>query len=139
MDVFDRLTEEHERHDRSVTALLDQSRDDEAFETLRKELAVHMKAEERVVLKPLSRIDDLRPDVLESIEEHRLISFAVGRVKKAGDDDRWRATVEVLAETLRHHEAEEEKDIFPEARESLGATESQVMLEEYDAVREAKA
>jgi hemerythrin superfamily protein len=87
-------------------------------------LTVHAAIEE-AVLYPAAR--EALPDdaeVLEALEEHRLVSWQLRELDGLDpDNERFDAKVRVLAETVRHHVREEERDLFPELRSAMSRTD----------------
>lgn len=59
-----------------------------------------------------------RETLLEAIEEHGIVDRLVSELKGMdAKDDRYEAKLKVLIEAVRHHVKEEEREMFPAARE----------------------
>ncbi len=88
------------------------------------ELDVHAQIEEEVFYPALQEADDekYREIVAESFEEHKVIKTLVEEIKVLDaekDQEQFEAKVKVLMENVMHHVEEEEKDMLPEAKETL--------------------
>ena len=65
--------------------------------------------------------------VLEGTEEHRVAEFIMNRLKKTKPKDKnFDARFKVLMELIKTHFAEEEREIFPQAKKALGAQLNQL-------------
>jgi hemerythrin superfamily protein len=86
------------------------------------ELSVHAAVEEQL-LYPLLREEELvdDDDVLEALEEHHITKVALLELDSmSAREERFAPKVRVLAEVVRHHVEEEEKEVFPKLR-GIGA------------------
>ena len=98
-------------------------------------LSVHAFIEEEV-LYPAARRDvaSAEGDVLEALEEHHIVKWELQELLDLDPtDERFTAKVTVLAENVRHHVREEEKELFPLLRSKLPKARLQelgVQLEE---------
>ena len=92
----------------------------EIVSEVRKHLEAHHKSEESVLYDVLKTKEGFRKEVLVTLEEHHLIDVLLAELAKLPkNDERWDARFEVLREYVEHHFEEEEKEIFPKAREFL--------------------
>ena len=85
-------------------------------------LSQHAAIEENV-LYPASRREQptTNDDVLEALEEHHLVKLTLAELEMMDpSSERYDAKVTVLIESVRHHVKEEEKELFPQLRRSLG-------------------
>jgi hemerythrin superfamily protein len=102
-------------------------------------LSVHAFIEEEV-LYPAARseVTSADDDVLEALEEHHIVKWELQELLDLDPtDERFTAKVSVLSENVRHHVAEEEKELFPLLRSTLPRARLQelgVRLEEARAV-----
>jgi iron-sulfur cluster repair protein YtfE (RIC family) len=114
----DLLKQGQETTERSIngrTALLD---------TLTAALGVHELIEEKVLYPALKPHSETREVVLEGFEEHHVADVIVKELHDlAKDNERWGAKFKVLQESLEHHIAEEERNMFPNARRVLSREE----------------
>ena len=90
-----------------------------------KELSIHAAIEETVFYPAVKGTSDaLTDDVLEALEEHHIVKWVCNELADMEpDDERFDAKVTVLIENVRHHVEEEETELFPRVRASLGRKE----------------
>jgi hemerythrin superfamily protein len=127
MDGIEMLEEDHRR----VKKLFDEfeGAGDRAFKTKRdivdriiEELTVHSEMEEQV-LYPAARdeVQSAEEVLLESFEEHAVVENLMEELKGMDpEDETFEAKTTVLIENVRHHIEEEEGELFPKIRQSLG-------------------
>lgn len=101
------------------------------------ELSVHAEIEEVVFYPSVRAIGEkVKDEVLEAIEEHRVIKTAIARLRTMTPaDESFDATVKVLMEQVKHHVKEEEEEMFPRVRRHV---EESALLELGDALTQAK-
>jgi hemerythrin superfamily protein len=87
-----------------------------------KELSVHAAIEEQVFYPAVrNEVEEAEDDVLEALEEHHVVKWTLSELEKMDEsDERFTAKVTVLMESVRHHVGEEEDEMFPEVRDSVG-------------------
>lgn len=131
MDILSVLKEEH----RAVSALLDEVQDcepdDERLDVLApqiaRELTAHSALEERLFYPELrDRAEDSeeRVDVFEAYTEHDVVKHLLSLLRsKRKRDEQFKAELQVLGESVRHHVKEEESTIFAVARDLLDPEE----------------
>ncbi len=94
----------------------------DAVRTMVSELSVHAAAEEQAFYPAVrSEVAGASDTVLESLEEHHIVKWVLSELD--GMDpraERFDAKVRVLIETVRHHVDEEEHELFPLVRQTLG-------------------
>jgi hemerythrin superfamily protein len=92
-------------------------------ERIIKELSVHAVVEETVFYPAVREAsDEIRDDVLESLEEHHIVKWVLNELDGMDPEhERFDAKATVLAEMVRHHVEEEEKELFPKVRKALDA------------------
>ena len=90
-----------------------------------KELSVHAAIEEQLLYPALRRGRGGSPaEVLEALEEHHLVKLTLLELEGMRPGDaRYRAKLAVLAENVRHHVREEERDLLPRLRKSMDREE----------------
>ncbi len=117
---------------------------DRAFKTKRRlvdqmieALSVHAFIEEQV-LYPAARNDvsSASDDVLEAIEEHHIVKWELQELLDLDpEDERFVPKVTVLAENVRHHVKEEERDLFPLLRSKLPKARLQELGDQLEKAR----
>jgi hemerythrin superfamily protein len=103
-----------------------------------KELSVHAAIEE-MVFYPAVRtgVPKAEGTVLESLEEHHIVKWVLSELEDMKPDhERFKAKMTVLIESVRHHVAEEESELFPAVRKALGRKD---LAELGEALEKAKA
>jgi hemerythrin-like domain-containing protein len=88
-----------------------------------KELKAHEQIEEQIFYPAMQKKGgkEIQDKILEGIEEHRVADFVVERLQQSQpEDDHFDARAKVLMESVMHHIREEEKEVFPEAKDKLG-------------------
>lgn len=97
----------------------------EIVDKLIEQLSVHAAVEESTFYPVMrERLPESVPDVLEALEEHHLVKTTLAELERLGaDDERFAAKVTVLAENVRHHVKEEEKELFPQVRSAFTKSE----------------
>ena len=85
-------------------------------------LVVHSAIEEEVFYPAvLEALPDVRRYVLESLEEHNLVTWVCLELQGMDSaDERYDAKASVLMANARYHMREEEAMLFPEVRHALG-------------------
>jgi hemerythrin superfamily protein len=86
------------------------------------ELSVHAAIEEMVFYPAVrDRVPTTEETVLESLEEHHIVKWTLSELEDMKpDDERFKAKMTVLIESVRHHVKEEEQELFPEVRKAVG-------------------
>lgn len=127
MDAIRLLRDDH----RTVKALFREferakKRDEDGrgrlVEKILAELTIHAFVEEQAFYPAVrSEVDGSDETILESLEEHHVMKRTIEELAATDEsDERYDARVTVLMELVRHHVEEEEQDLFPEVRESMG-------------------
>jgi hemerythrin superfamily protein len=92
--------------------------------TICTELTIHATIEEEIFYPALREVADEELEELlnEARVEHQSVKDLVGQIEDmlhgSGDEGMFEAKVKVLAEYVKHHVREEEREMFPLARES---------------------
>ncbi len=127
MDVLSIIKQEH----RQVAALIDEAdRYEPGDERLRelarqieKDLSTHLAIEERLFyakLRDRAEEQDERVDVFEAYTEHAAARALMAMLKSGRKpDERFKAELHVLGESVKHHVAEEESKVFKVAKDVL--------------------
>lgn len=90
-----------------------------------KELSVHAAIEEIVFYPAIrGRVPETEDTVLESLEEHHIVKWVLSELEDMKpDNERFKAKMTVLIESVRHHVEEEEAELFPQVRKAVGRKE----------------
>jgi hemerythrin-like domain-containing protein len=131
LDILDVIKKEH----REVAAMLDRADkcdpgDKQLIDLAKKietALSIHVKIEERLFYSRLRQDAeevDQRVDVYEAYTEHDVASHLIQLLKSSRKpDEKFKAEMQVLGESIKHHVKEEESTVFTIARELLSQNE----------------
>jgi hemerythrin superfamily protein len=102
------------------------------------ELSVHAAIEEQVFYPAVRKmVEDAEDTVLEGLEEHHIVKWTLSELDgMSPSEERFKAKVTVLIESVRHHVEEEEGEMFPKVREALGRKALVELGETMDAARQ---
>ncbi len=97
----------------------------ELFEKIRRELQIHSRAEEEIFYPALKSLNgDGRKLVTEALKEHGDVDELLTRISRLTPADKnFDEKMETLIETVDHHVAEEEGEIFRFAEENYSQEE----------------
>lgn len=100
----------------------------EILERLKREITVHERCEEEVLYPALKEHDKSEEIAYEGVEEHHVVDLILGELEQTDPTDpEWGAKFTVAKENLEHHIEEEEKEMFPKARQVLSDDELEQM------------
>ncbi len=119
--LIDMLKEDHEKVKRLFEEYeeADSRRKQEIAKTAMQELELHAALEEKLIYPAIREAIDADELMNESIEEHHVVHFLLGELKKLKPgDDKFDAKFSVLGEMVKHHIEEEEGEMLPQAEES---------------------
>ncbi len=90
-----------------------------------RELTVHARIEEEVFYPRVRKAgEEEKDEVLEGLEEHKLIKELVAELEgMTPEDESFDAKVKVLKEQVEHHVKEEEGEMFPRVRKAIKEAE----------------
>jgi iron-sulfur cluster repair protein YtfE (RIC family) len=123
-DATELLKADHDRVDalfQKVKANEDGNNED-TFQKIKQELEIHTHVEEQIFYPNLLENGDeeLQKIVREGLEEHGQVkTLLVEMGSMSGDDEEFKAKLQVLMENVEHHVQEEEGEMFPLVREQL--------------------
>ena len=143
-DIFERLREDHDEF-RTLIDILEKTEGDsegrlEIFPKLAWMVRTHAHAEERVLYAELMRYTETRELAGHSTKEHHEAEEIIEDLEgKSLSDSGWLTRFKTLAEELRHHMDEEEKEVFPVAGRVLSADRKRAMVDEFDRARRTEA
>ncbi len=85
-----------------------------------KELTAHAKVEGELVYPAVREVDNDSADLMDEADtEHHVVKFLLSELSEMeAGDDHFDSKVSVLAELVKHHVQEEEKEIFEALRKS---------------------
>jgi hemerythrin superfamily protein len=145
MDAITSLRDDHKRveklfkqFEKLADGNADKAKLDVVNEIIR-ELSVHAAIEEQVFYPAVRKeVPDVADVVLEGLEEHHVVKWTLSELDgMQPTEERFKAKVTVLIESVRHHVEEEEGEMFPKVREALGRKALQEMGETMEAARKA--
>jgi iron-sulfur cluster repair protein YtfE (RIC family) len=123
-DATEILKADHDRVDalfQKVKANEDGNNKD-VFQKLRQELEIHTHVEEQIFYPNLLENGDeeLQKIVREGLEEHGQVkTLLVEMGSMSGDDEEFKAKLQVMMENVEHHVQEEEGEMFPLVKDQL--------------------
>jgi len=144
MDILSVLKEEH----RAVSAMLDEAKDcepdderlDELAATIAQELTTHSTLEERLFypeLRDRAEESEERVDVFEAYTEHDVVKHLLALLSSGRKrDELFKAELQVLGESVKHHVREEESTLFSLARELLEPEELEAIGEKWQRAKQ---
>lgn len=144
MDILSTIKQEH----RTVAAMFDEVQDcepederiDELARTIERELSAHLDIEERLFYSQLrDRSDDEeeRIDVFEAFTEHEVAKHLMELLKSGRKrDGQFKAELQVLGESVKHHVQEEESKVFGIARELMDKEELEELGDKWQKAKE---
>ena len=92
------------------------------FDEIKAELDAHAAVEEEIFYPAMQRVrsKEVQDMVLEAIEEHKVVKTLLQEIAGLTPDaDEFDAKMKVMQENVEHHADEEEKEMFPKAKEHL--------------------
>jgi hemerythrin-like domain-containing protein len=110
------------------------------FEQIDEAITLHSKIEEKLLypqFKERVKKSDQKDEILEAYEEHGVAKKLIKEIEALEPtDERYAAKIQVLGEAVKHHADEEEKEMFPMARELFSKEELEEMGEQIIAMKE---
>ncbi len=107
-----------------------------AFEEFAPLLLSHAEPEQESLYLHMKDEEELRAESFEGDTEHALASQLIEEINQTSDEDEWMAKVKVLAEMVKRHIEEEEKEMFPNIRKEIDAEKRIAIGEEYIRLRD---
>ncbi|HTU83251.1 MAG TPA: hemerythrin domain-containing protein [Candidatus Acidoferrales bacterium] len=144
MDVLSIIKQEH----RQVGALIDEADGcepgDERLHELAREisekLSLHLSIEERLFYGPLrdqAEDSEERVDVFEAYTEHAAAKGLMEMLRSGRKpDERFKAEMQVLGESVKHHVEEEESKVFAVARKLFDDDELEGIGEQWEKAKQ---
>jgi len=123
-DATELLKDDHDRVDalfQKVKANEDGNNKD-TFQKIMQELEIHTHIEEQIFYPNLLENGDeeLQKIVREGLEEHGQVKTLLAEMgSMSGDDEEFKAKLQVVMENVEHHVQEEEGEMFPLVKDQL--------------------
>ena len=147
MDIYTKLKEDHDKMKKIMDKIAKTSTGSTAtrkklFMQLKNELFAHAKVEEAVFYTSIQSRKNLKEEVLEAYNEHRMIAMLLDELDTIPKgNDQWLAKFHFLKELVEHHVEDEENEVFPKAEEILSDKKAEelgeLMVQREQAVIEA--
>ena len=104
------------------------------LEQIEHEIKVHSKVEEKIfypAFKEAVQDEDGQKLFYEATEEHHVVDMVIPEIKRTDpSSDEFAGKAKVLKDLIEHHAKEEEQEMFPEARRTMGKDELDRLGEE---------
>lgn len=99
------------------------------------ELEIHTRIEEEIFYPEVEAASShLAEMVAEGLEEHHVVDHLIGEMGTLDpSDDRWPAKLTVMMENVEHHAEEEEDEMFPKVRSTLGRSRLEELTQRLEA------
>ena len=142
-DIFARIRDDHDKH-RTLIELVEKTKGDsrgrrELFGKLADEVRAHADAEERIFYAELMQHTKGREKAGHSVKEHHEASAIIEELLEMDySSTGWLNRFATLADELRHHMDEEEKEVFPLAGRLLSAERKQAMVAEFEKAKKTE-
>ena len=123
-DATELLKADHDRVDELFNKVKanEDGNNKNVFQTIRQELELHTHVEEQIFYPNLLENGDeeLQKIVREGLEEHGQVKTLLTEMgPMSGDDEKFKAKLQVLMENVEHHVEEEEREMFPMVHDQL--------------------
>ena len=130
-DAIELLTTDHaevEQMFRQVESLPESGSRDQLVQDIVRELSVHAAIEEQILYPAMRKaLPDGDTLVQEAIEEHQQVKETLSAIERADSPTELDPLLVRLIGNVRHHVDEEETELFPKLRASIGQGELQTM------------
>lgn len=143
MDALELLKQDHAE----VKKLLEKAESAEQgkertaiFDKIKTQLETHARIEENVFYPAVSKHEELKDMVLESLEEHKQVKTLLREMDNLSkDSEKFEPKLKVLKENVEHHaEEEEEGKMFPKVRKLFSTAELQKLGMELQATKDSR-
>lgn len=143
MDIYERLTEDHNKQRGLLGGVGETSGDSKErqrlFAALKKELEAHANAEEQVFYSVLLAEPDGQDKARHSVTEHKEMNDLIADLEDTDmSTGGWLTKFKDLRHKVEHHVDEEEEEVFARARKLLSDKEANDMVAEFDKRKEAE-
>lgn len=129
MDCFTLLKQDHDEVEKMIKQCQQQGANKGAIDTFRKiarSLAVHSKLEETLFYPRFENEEELKSLLSDAYKEHDQVDKILAQMASMSpDDEQWEQKLTELKQCIEHHVKDEEKELFPKAKQVLGKDEAQ--------------
>jgi len=138
-DAVSLLLRDHDKVRELLAQLVDTESDDgearrDLLEQIEHEIKVHSKVEEKIfypAFKEAVQDEDGQKLFYEATEEHHVVDMVIPELKRTDpSSDEFAGKAKVLKDLIEHHAGEEEREMFPEAKRTMGKSELERLGEE---------
>ena len=130
-DAIELLTTDHaevEQMFRQVESMPESESRNQVVGDIVRELSVHAAIEEQILYPAMRKaLPDGDTLVQEAIEEHQQVKETLSAIERAGSPSERDPLLVQLMGNVRHHVDEEETELFPKLRASIGQEELRTM------------
>ncbi|GLQ19163.1 hemerythrin domain-containing protein [Algimonas porphyrae] len=136
MDIYERLEKDHDKQrdliEKLKSSKVGSDRRATLWTDLKIELEAHASAEEQAFYSTLMAEPEGTDDTRHAIEEHQQMHEMIAKLDVMDQaSEEWDKLFEKLAHRVVHHVDEEEKEFFPEAKETLSNAQEKEALEAF--------
>ena len=127
MNALELLKQDHQKVKQlfeEATHASDRNKRKDLFDKIDTELEIHAHIEETVFYPALEKHEELKDMVAEALEEHQEVKTLLEEIEELGSESHdFGGKLQELMESVDHHVAEEEGEMFPKVREVFDETE----------------
>jgi len=121
MDGLEILKQDHQKVKQlfeETTHASNRNQRKDLFDEIDTELEIHAHIEETVFYPALEQHEELQDMVAEALEEHQEVKTLLEEIEELGSESHdFGGKLQELMESVEHHVAEEEGEMFPKVRE----------------------
>lgn len=144
MDIYQRLTEDHDKQRELAKKLMETSGDSadrrDLFQRFKNELDSHALAEEQTFYSELMEHPDGTEKARHSVAEHKDADDLLQELSELDmSSGGWIHKFEKLKHTVIHHVDEEEEEVFPLARTLFDSQRAQDLAHDFEGRKLAEA
>ena len=139
MDIYEKLARDHQKARETIARLKEagegSAKPREAlFRQLKHDLEAHVAFEEEVFYPAVAEDEDNKDEIDEALAEHDEATALLEELAELDTgSEEFSLRLGELEEALEHHVSEEEKEIFPAAREAISDERAAEMARRHDA------
>ncbi|MGJ8559682.1 MAG: hemerythrin domain-containing protein [Litorimonas sp.] len=137
MDIYKRLEKDHDKQRDLIDDIKSSKPGSEArsdlWVDLKVELEAHASAEEQAFYSKLMAEPEGTDDTRHAVEEHQQMHEMIEKLDAMDQSaDVWDSLFGKLADKVIHHVDEEEKEFFPDAKDTLSDAQEKAALKEFN-------